>query len=456
MNKIPLILVAVLASPVHADDWVDSWFDKAVYSGPSAFEGQDRTFLTGGSFSARVKMKTDYPVTISKPRIRAGCGGIDGFLGGFSFLDADYLVDKGQRMLQAAPYIAVDMALKTMSKEMSDTLAKAEDLMNALNSIQINECQAMKPVVATMFGEDPSSIQETWGEMLNKQQIEDSVTRFWQESKDTNSANGNAVTEDLKNQISGCSTQVKELFAGGSVIARIAAKTSMTDHADLMRGYFGDVSIDISNNVPMAYPISACSANSTNIDGFLYGGGEEKDSTGACRATTGEDVYDRVETLINDIHSKLLAGRVLTAEESEFANQRTRLPVIRLLQAGIESGQIDAVKSKIIGLTAASYATSVAEEFYLATRTILKEVSDTLKNPTIQDPSKRCNMQVYAPAASQVKDLLVKTRYMKGELNSRLIRAINEETAFQQVADSLRTLRKERKNTEQKLLAPGG
>ncbi|WP_237384784.1 conjugal transfer protein TraH [Yersinia enterocolitica] len=65
---------------------------------------------------------------------------MDAFLGGFSFLDPDYLVEKAQRAMQAAPYVAFDMALKTMCKECADTLGKIEQITNFLNGIQLNEC----------------------------------------------------------------------------------------------------------------------------------------------------------------------------------------------------------------------------------------------------------------------------------------------------------------------------
>lgn len=88
-----------------------------------------------------------------------GCGGIDGFLGGFSFLDPDYLVEKAQRAMQAAPYVAFDMALKTMCKECADTLGKIEQITNFLNGIQLNECALAKPIATAMVERDATALR---------------------------------------------------------------------------------------------------------------------------------------------------------------------------------------------------------------------------------------------------------------------------------------------------------
>ena len=57
---------------------------------PSYYEGAKRGYHTGGSFSARWANNDDRLVTATLPRLKSGCGGIDMFLGGFSFLNVDY------------------------------------------------------------------------------------------------------------------------------------------------------------------------------------------------------------------------------------------------------------------------------------------------------------------------------------------------------------------------------
>ena len=86
--------------------WVDDWVQQKSSTSPSYYEGSKRGYYTGGSFSARWQNNDDHLFTASLPKLKSGCGGIDMFLGGFSFLNVDYLVQKLQNILSAAPAAA--------------------------------------------------------------------------------------------------------------------------------------------------------------------------------------------------------------------------------------------------------------------------------------------------------------------------------------------------------------
>src|SRR3546814_12020168 len=73
---------------------------------------QARGYVTAGGFSGRVDVHHDYLTSVTLPKVRAGCGGIDMFLGGMSFLDPDYLVQKLESILQAAPAVAFQYLLE--------------------------------------------------------------------------------------------------------------------------------------------------------------------------------------------------------------------------------------------------------------------------------------------------------------------------------------------------------
>ena len=109
--RLALSVGAVLAScgvtaPAHAQGWAESWFDNVTYTQPGSFEDQARGYVTAGGMSGRIDVHDDYPLSLTLPKVKAGCGGIDMFLGGMSFLDPDYLVQKLETILQAAPAVA--------------------------------------------------------------------------------------------------------------------------------------------------------------------------------------------------------------------------------------------------------------------------------------------------------------------------------------------------------------
>ena len=101
MSRVPahltIALFAIVAAwgpstPASAQSWAESWFDNVTYTSPGSFEDQTRGYLTAGGMSGRVDVHNDYLMSLSLPKVKAGCGGIDMFLGGMSFLDPDYLV----------------------------------------------------------------------------------------------------------------------------------------------------------------------------------------------------------------------------------------------------------------------------------------------------------------------------------------------------------------------------
>ena len=89
-----IVAACTIASPAHAQGWAESWFDNVTYTSPGSFEDQTRGYVTAGGMSGRVDVHNDYLMSITLPKVKAGCGGIDMFLGGMSFLDPDYLVQK--------------------------------------------------------------------------------------------------------------------------------------------------------------------------------------------------------------------------------------------------------------------------------------------------------------------------------------------------------------------------
>lgn len=58
------------------------------YNGAGAYEGQSAGYYTLGSMHARIPVQNTQITSIQLPSIKAGCGGINQFNGGFSFLNS--------------------------------------------------------------------------------------------------------------------------------------------------------------------------------------------------------------------------------------------------------------------------------------------------------------------------------------------------------------------------------
>ncbi len=142
-----LILGLIVGTFARAG-FVDDWITQHTETSPGYFEGQKRGYFTGGSFSARWPQTKDYLVSVEPPRLQFGCGGIDAFMGGFSFMNFEYLVQKLQRILQAAPAAAFDLALKTLCEPCSNVIKSMNAMSDALNHLQLDDCKAATVIAA--------------------------------------------------------------------------------------------------------------------------------------------------------------------------------------------------------------------------------------------------------------------------------------------------------------------
>ena len=194
------LLATLLAScgtmaPAHAQSWAEHWFDNVTYTSPGSFEDQTRGYVTAGGMTGRIDVHSDYLMSLTMPKVKAGRGGIDMFLGGMSFLDPDYLVQKLESILQAAPAVAFQYLLETLDEKMGNIISKMEAATNFLNSIQVNDCRLANRMVQIAKGDDNmSGIIE---EMTGYKSVKEGYAKSYQQSREKIQANGNSPTEDL-------------------------------------------------------------------------------------------------------------------------------------------------------------------------------------------------------------------------------------------------------------------
>ena len=203
-------------APALAQSWAEHWFDNVTYTSPGSFEDQTRGYVTAGGMSGRIDVHNDYLMSLTLPKVKAGCGGIDMFLGGMSFLDPDYLVEKLESILQAAPAVAFQYLLETLDEKMGNIISKMEAATNYLNSIQVNDCRLANRMVQIAKGDDNmSGIIE---EMTGYKSVKEGYAKSYQQSREKIQSNGNNPTEDLRDALANCPAEVTEIFRTGSLL----------------------------------------------------------------------------------------------------------------------------------------------------------------------------------------------------------------------------------------------
>ena len=366
-SRLNIAAAALLAScaasaPAHAQSWAETWFDNVTYTSPGSFEDQTRGYVTAGGMSGRVDVHSDYLTSLTLPKIKAGCGGIDMFLGGMSFLDPDYLVQKLESILQAAPAVAFQYLLETLDEKMGNIISKMEAATNFLNSIQVNDCRLANRMVQIAKGDDNmSGIIE---EMTGYKSVKQGFAKSYQQSREKIEANANNPTEDLKEALANCPAEVTEIFRTGSLLSHAATRVGAGDWASVMRARVGDVYMrwDAADKVPLFSAIPACPHQDTeSAEDFLTGKVQRRalniPATSAdCSAGTGKGALDLARERMEAIAGKIRSRSTLTSDERQFvANIRT-LPVYRMLEWGVRQGVPDSViadTDELVALTLA-------------------------------------------------------------------------------------------------------
>ena len=350
------------ALPAHAQSWAESWFDNVTYISPGSFEDQTRGSLTAGGMSGRVDVHNDYLMSLSLPKVKAGCGGIDMFLGGMSFLDPDYLVQKLESILQAAPAVAFQYLLETLDEKMGNIISKMEAATNFLNSIQVNDCRlANRMVQITRGDENMSGIIE---EMTGYKSVKEGYAKSYQQSREKIQANANNPTEDLRDALANCPSEVTDIFRTGSLLEHAASRVGASDWAGVMRARVGDVYMrwDATDKVPLFSAIPACAMQeSESPQDFLSGRVMRRalamPATGAdCSPDGGKGALALTRERMDAIAGKIRSRSALSTEERQFvANIRT-LPIYRMLEWGVRQDVVESVigdTDELVALTLA-------------------------------------------------------------------------------------------------------
>jgi conjugative transfer pilus assembly protein TraH len=420
--------------PAHAQSWAEHWFDNVTYTSPGSFEDQTRGYVTAGGMSGRIDVHSDYLMSLTMPKVKAGCGGIDMFLGGMSFLDPDYLVQKLESILQAAPAVAFQYLLETLDEKMGNIISKMEAATNFLNSIQVNDCRLANRMVQIARGDDNmSGIIE---EMTGYKSVRQGYAKSYQQSREKIQANGNSPTEDLKDALANCPAEVTDIFRTGSLLAHAASRVGAADWAAVMRARVGDVYMrwDATDKVPLFSAIPACAGQDTeSSDDFLNGRVMRRalnmPATAAdCTQDGAKGALALTRERMTSIAEKIRTRATLAAEERQFvANVRT-LPVYRMLEWGVRQDVVDSVIGDTDELVALTLAYQMLNDL---TRSIDFAISNAERGTSAAGAADGasanvCQTRILTKGIEQLRDLREEVLRQRAQMRQSYMAALSQ------------------------------
>lgn len=128
-------------------------------SSAEIYNGQKAGYATGGSVTIRNRSMRLQPATVNLPRFDAGCGGIDIYTGGFSFVSSDQLIQALKTVGSSTVGYAFLLGLETVSPQVANTIKQMQTWANAINANSINSCEVASQLVGSVWPKDSMASQ---------------------------------------------------------------------------------------------------------------------------------------------------------------------------------------------------------------------------------------------------------------------------------------------------------
>ena len=166
-------LSSTASADVNSD--MNNFFNKLGFasntSQPQVWQGQAAGYASGGSIYARTQVKQIQLVSMTLPDINAGCGGIDAYLGAFSFINGEQLQRFAKQIMSNAAGYFFDLALQTTVPEIKQAKDFLQKMATDINSTNLSSCQAAQGIVGGLFPRTQVSQQKVCQDISGESNI---------------------------------------------------------------------------------------------------------------------------------------------------------------------------------------------------------------------------------------------------------------------------------------------
>ncbi|EKF67009.1 putative ATP-binding F pilus assembly protein [Serratia plymuthica A30] len=377
-----VMLGCVLMQPVHADinTELTSFYGKLGFDGNATkaqvWQGQAAGYVTGGSVYLRNPVMNVQLISMQVPSVNSGCGGIDAYLGSFSYISSEQLQRFVKQIMSNAAGYAFDLALQTMVPEMKQAKDFLQKMASDINSMNISSCQAAQGIVGGLWPKTQVSQEKICKDIGSDNnmfsdwaaarqgctvggQMDSVNSRASESQKDMVLKNKNLIWETLKkNRMFDGNDQLKEFVMSltGTIIFSdgkgVQTLPSLADNRDIVRAL-------IQGGTAKVY------------------GCVDKDlclQTTVPQMTITEDnsLTRLVMKMLISMQSKLSEDLPLTDQEKGFVNT-TSVPVLKYLTSSASMGQSATYLIKVSDYIAQDMMIQYLQE-------LVKQASMTLVN----------------------------------------------------------------------------
>ncbi|MFZ5593751.1 MAG: conjugal transfer protein TraH [Pseudomonadota bacterium] len=388
------------------------------FSGAALYQGQSANYFSGGGFSARAPIRNFNLVSVQAPSIRAGCGGIDLFAGGFSFINATQLITMLKNIGSSALGYAFKLAIDTISPKIGGVLDQMQTYAAAINNQSINTCQAgMELVKGTlMVTGAQQSMCEKMANSSGKAKDAAEARFLCQDQTYANSILGQANAGTLTGGTVSAAEQQK---AAASVIGNVVWQGMMDDAYLKADKEFARMLMSITGTVVLPKPAASGGAPEPNpwpqIVSFrtllnASAGVKEKiykclDNDVECMVLDHEDVdlgnirkqvQQDLAAVVSKIATDTGSTTVTLTASQEALLARTGLPVAQLIQVAAD------INGDLAGAIVMPYSEAIVADMlysYMKSATDIARAALQRSNAGSQDWRESLTAQMNAAVA---------------------------------------------------------
>lgn len=466
MKKSHTIILWALLIPTQgfAGDWVNDWLEEnGVVGEPSYYQGGNRTYLSGGNISVRANNSIDYPFTISPPRIQTrGCG-VDLYMGGLSYMDSDYLVEKFEGIIANAEVVAFQLGVSALSDKLSTIVEGMEEITNYINGLQLDECAIAKSAVTTIVdGNASDAPNAVWREISQGQTLDLGVFRNATESNeelDSNDGQPHSSVDATEN-INACPEPVKALYSEGSVVANLTDNYGMSEYAEYIRGYIGDVIITHqgAGNLPVGITKTYCSGNDNrSLDDFVFGHSyvaSEPDESDigrelTCSLSGSVSLIDVADNTLDQLITILTTPSMLLEDSPGLLNflNNSPVPAIPLMEIAIANGVEQQVKDDLKYTIAYGYSYKIINDLYRNTMTAINRAESAKSGNTVDEPEEsptpaeesssqpKCDLKPYVFINEHINSLKSRLENLRKDVSTQYMAHLEQTNAIAKLID---------------------
>ncbi|QKM57760.1 conjugal transfer protein TraH [Burkholderia glumae] len=166
-----LVFAPAYAQAMSMQQVFDSINAMGNVSSPRALQGQTMNMYSGGSVFMRTPHKTYQLASVTAPSWGAGCGGIDLFTGGFSFINKEQFVALLRNIGSNALGYAFKLALQNLCPTCDNVMQSLQAIAKDINRMNVDSCQAAEGVVNAVtpvsWKKEQANLADTIGPFKN-------------------------------------------------------------------------------------------------------------------------------------------------------------------------------------------------------------------------------------------------------------------------------------------------